>query len=340
MKQIAVEEAIGTVLAHDLTRVVVGVSDEIAFHKGHIVQPEDIPQLKDMGKNHLFVWELGDHSLHENEGATALGQIVKGPNTRISDPGEGKVNIYSTTKGRLHINRELLKMINDHQGVITSTRHSDSVVKEGDILGGSKIIPLTICKDVIEDIEKQASLQDVPLFEVKPFLPLRVGVVVTGSEVFYGRIQDTFSLVIEQKVADFGGTVVHKTFAPDDRAILLERAEEVLAQKPDLLIFTGGMSVDPDDLTPSIIAELSTDIITYGSPVLPGAMFMMAYRGDIPVIGVPACGMYKRTTILDLVLPRLFTKERITRDFILDKAHGGLCLDCPECVYPHCPFGK
>ncbi|MDC7222816.1 MAG: molybdopterin-binding protein [Spirochaetales bacterium] len=340
MKKIAVEEAVGTVLAHDLTRIVRGESKGPAFRKGHIVQEADLPLLRDMGKNHLFVLELGDHSLHENEGALFLAELFQGPNVELTSPAEGKVNSLSACEGRLEVNIDLLKSVNSRQGIITATRHSDSVVKKGDILGGTKIIPLTIAKDILEQVKESCASFSEPLFQVKPFLPLRVGLVVTGSEVFYGRIKDTFSDVIEEKIHFYGGQVVKKVFAPDEETALKEKGAEILQDDLDLLIFTGGMSVDPDDLTPSVISDLSTEVITYGSPVLPGAMFMMAYRDGLPLIGVPACGMFHKTTVLDLVLPRLFTKDRISRDFILSKAHGGLCLNCPECIYPHCPFGK
>jgi hypothetical protein len=339
MKKIVLEEAIGTVLAHDLTRIVRGGSKGPAFRKGHIVQESDLPLLRDMGKNHLYVLELGDHSLHENEGALFVGKLFQGAHVDLSVPAEGKVNSYSAIDGRLEINIDYLKFVNSCQGVITATRHTDSVVKKGDIIGGSKIIPLTIEKSLLEEIEKKGAGEE-PLFQVKPFVPLKVGLVVTGSEVFYGRIKDTFSDVIEEKIHSYGGEVVKKVFAPDEEDTLKEKAEEVLQENVDLLIFTGGMSVDPDDLTPSTISHLATEVITYGSPVLPGAMFMMAYKDSLPIIGVPACGMFHKTTVLDLVLPRLFTKERVTTDFILSKAHGGLCLNCPNCTYPHCPFGK
>lgn len=340
MKKIAVEDSIGTVLAHDLTRITKGVSKGIAFRKGHIILESDLPILKDMGKNHLYILELGEDSVHENNGVEILGQIFKGINVETSEPGEGKVNSKSRCRGRLEINLELLNFVNSCQGVITATRHTDSVVEPGDIIGGSKVIPLTIDRQILDDIKNKANEYKQPLFQVKKFIPLKIGVIVTGSEVFYGRIKDTFSDVIEKKISFYGGQIVKKLFAPDDMVILHQKAEELLKEDIDLLIFTGGMSVDPDDLTPSVISELSTDIVTYGSPVLPGAMFMVAYKNALPILGVPAGGMYSRITVLDLVLPRIFTQDRITKEYILGKAHGGLCLNCSECSYPNCSFGK
>lgn len=340
MEQIAVEKSVGTVLAHDLTRIVKGVSKGVAFKKGHLIAEPDIPILKDMGKNHLYVFELSGHSLHENDGAMYLAELLRGPCVEMSESAEGKVNLLSSCSGLLDINVELLKDINHHQGVVVATRHTDSIVQEGDILAGAKIIPLTIDKGILSDIEQAVDQNPSPLVQVKPFHPLKVGLITTGSEVFYGRIKDTFSDVIENKITFYGGQIVTKVLAPDEGNILNSTAEQVMNEDIDLLVFAGGMSVDPDDLTPSVISHFATEIITYGSPVLPGAMFMMAYRGDLPILGVPACGMFNKTTTLDLVLPRLFTRNRVDKDFMVSKAHGGLCLNCPECIYPRCPFGK
>jgi len=340
VEKIAVEKAVGSVLAHDLTRIVKGKSKGVAFRKGHVVGESDIPVLKDMGKNHLYVFELSDNALHENDGAVFLATLLEGPHVERAEPAEGKVSLFSSCTGLLDIDVELLKRVNGAEGVIVATRHTDSIVQKGDMLAGVKIIPLTIGKEVLSDIERSVVREGTPLVQVRPFHPLKVGLIMTGSEVFEGRIKDTFSDVIEQKIASLGGQVVKKIYAPDERDFLHDKAEMVMAEDVDLLVFAGGMSVDPDDLTPSVIAHFATDIITYGSPVLPGAMFMMAYRESLPIIGVPACGMFHKTTMLDLVLPRLFAKDRISGDFIVNKAHGGLCLNCPECLYPHCPFGK
>lgn len=340
MKKIPIEQAVGTVLAHDLTRIIEGVSKDVPFLKGHIIKESDLPILRDMGKNHLYVLDLDDNEIHENEGARILGDLFRGENVKTTDPLTGKVNTLSSCRGRLEVNVDLLNIVNSHQGVITATRHTDSVVEDGDVVGGSKIIPLTINKSILDDIKKATEEFPQPLFKVKPFLPLKVGVIVTGSEVYHGRIKDSFSDIIENKISFYGGVLVKKLYAPDEFDKLQETAKEMLLEDLDFLIFTGGMSVDPDDLTPGIISDISTDIVTYGAPVLPGAMFMMGYRDSLPIIGVPAGGIFSKITVLDLVLPRIFTKDIITKKFLISKAHGGLCLNCTGCTYPNCAFGK
>ncbi|OIQ50903.1 putative competence-damage inducible protein [Pseudodesulfovibrio hydrargyri] len=339
MKRIAVDEMIGTVLAHDLTRVVAGESKGVAFKRGHVIEARDLPMLKDMGRNHLYALDVPGTSLHENDGALRLAESLAGDNVGLSGAREGRVDLMSGCTGLLDVNRSLLDFVNAHPEIVVATRHTDSVVRKGDTLAGAKIVPLTVEKSLLAEIEMASGITG-PLLRVRPFLPLRVGMVVTGSEVYHGRIKDTFSPVLEKKVAAYGGRIVKKALAPDDTDALRHRVADVLREEIDLLVLTGGMSVDPDDLTPGVIASIATDIVAYGSPVLPGAMFMAAYRGELPIIGVPACGMYNKTTVLDLVLPRLFAGQRISREFLLSKAHGGLCLNCPDCTYPDCPFGK
>lgn len=339
MKKVKIEDAIGSVLAHDMTKVVPGEYKGVAFKKGHIIQENDLEELKDMGKFHVFVFELGEAELHENEGAFRLANAVAGKNTTLTDAKEGKVDIYSNIFGRYKLSLEGLDTVNEGEGLILATRHRDTVVRPGDQLAGAKIIPLVIEKKRIEEIENY-TVSSGKIMEVVPFIPLKVGILVTGSEVYYKRIEDRFAAVLEKKVTDFGGTVMSKAFAPDELNIIEKEIRQMIEIGCDCIIVSGGMSVDPDDLTPTAIKSIATEVITYGSPVLPGAMFMMAYYQEIPIMGVPACGMFNKITVLDLILPYVFTQEKVTRKMIKSKAHGGLCLKCDTCVYPHCEFGK
>lgn len=339
MEKVKVEDAIGFILGHDMTRIVPGEFKGVAFKKGHVIQEEDIDLMKDMGKFHVFVHRLNDSQYHENDGAAVIAEKIAGPHVLLSEAAEGKVNLASGVKGKLSIDLEGLDVINEIDGVICATRHRDTVVDVGDKIAGTKIIPLVIDKDALTPIMEYTK-EFGPIITVKPFEPLKAGIVVTGSEVYYGRIQDAFAPVLEEKVKSYGGTVVGKRFAPDDEAHIQREIEELLDEGAELILVSGGMSVDPDDLTPSIIKKMATEVVTYGSPVLPGAMFMMAYKGDVPMLGVPACGMFSKTTVLDLMLPYIFTQERVTKKMIIRKAHGGLCLGCEQCTYPHCAFGK
>ncbi len=339
MKKINVEEAIGCILGHDMTRIVPGEFKGVAFKKGHVIQEEDIEVMKDMGKFHVFVHKMDESQYHENEGARVIAEAIAGPHVVLSEAAEGKVNLASGTKGKLSIDLEGLDVINEIDGIICATRHRDTVVDIGDKIAGTKIIPLVIDKKALTPVLEYTAHEGA-VISVKPFEPLKAGIVVTGSEVYYGRIKDAFAPVLEEKIQDYGGSVIGKRFAPDDEAHIRGEIKALLAEGAELILVSGGMSVDPDDLTPSIIRSIATEVVTYGSPVLPGAMFMMAYDGDIPILGVPACGMFSKTTVLDLMLPYIFTKERVTKKMIIRKAHGGLCLGCEQCSYPHCAFGK
>lgn len=339
MKKVRIEEAVGSVLAHDMTKIIPKEFKDVAFKKGHIIKEEDIEAFKDMGKFHVFVFELGESELHENDGALRLARAVAGNNTKLTEPKEGKVDIISTAFGRFKLSVAGLEKINEGEGLILATRHRDTVVKPGDILAGAKIIPLVISKERIIEVESYAQAFG-KIMEVTPFLPLKVGVLVTGSEVYYHRIEDRFAVVLEQKVSEYNGEIVRKRFAPDELQIIEQEIQEMLDDGCECIIISGGMSVDPDDLTPTAIRSKATEVITYGSPVLPGAMFMMAYSGNVPIMGVPACGMFNKVTILDLILPIVFSGDKVTSKTIKNKAHGGLCLKCEVCVYPHCEFGK
>lgn len=339
MVQVKVEDAIGMVLAHDMTKIVPDVFKGVAFKKGHIIQESDIEAFKNMGKYHVFVFDMGEDELHESDGARRLAMAVAGDNIILSEAKEGKVDLRSNISGRFKLSVSELNVINESEGIILATRHQDTVVKTGDILAGAKIIPLVIKKEIIENIESRYDNQK-KIMEVLPFVPLKVGILVTGSEVFYHRIEDRFAAVLEHKVESFGGYVIEKKFAPDDLVVIQEELNNLMEKGCECILVSGGMSVDPDDLTPTAIASIADEIITYGSPVLPGAMFMLAYRNNIAIMGVPACGMFNKITVLDLILPYIFTQEKVTSKIINNKAHGGLCLKCENCVYPHCEFGK
>jgi molybdopterin biosynthesis enzyme len=339
MFQVKVDDAVGMVLAHDITKVVPGVFKGVAFKKGHIIQKQDIEELKNLGKYHIYILSLTENELHESEGAKRLAQAISGKNVTLSHEKEGKVEIFSSVHGRFDLDISALNELNDNEGIIVATRHQNIVVKPNDILAGAKIIPLVIEKSMIEKIEAQFK-GDRKLLNVVPFLPLKVGILVTGSEVYYKRIEDKFAAVLEDKIKKMNGTLIEKRFAPDDLDYITQEIKALIECGSECILISGGMSVDPDDLTPKAISLVADTIITYGSPVLPGAMFMLAYKGELPIIGVPACGMFNKATILDLVLPFIFTQEKITRTMINHKAHGGLCLKCDVCIFPHCEFGK
>ncbi len=336
---IKTEDAIGMILAHDITEIIPGKFKGIAFKKGHIIKEEDIEKLLRIGEENVYVFSLGEDELHENDAAIRLGNIFAGPGVCFSEPGEGKINIKPEYRGLLKINRELLDEVNDVGDICLATIHENMKVEKDELLAGCRIIPLTIKKEKIDEIEKMAKNKR-PMFQIKPFLDFKIALIVTGSEVYKGRIEDKFGPVIERKVKAFGSEIFHKTIVEDDIDIIKNAVLDAKEMGAEMIIVTGGMSVDPDDKTPGAIKATKADIITYGTPILPGAMLLFAYLDDIPVFGLPGCVMFAHTTAFDLLLPRVFAGEKIVRKDITRMGYGGQCLTCKVCTFPDCHFGK
>ena len=339
MKLIPVQEAVGHVLCHDLTRIVRGEFKGPQFRKGHVVTEEDIPMLLSMGKEHLYVWEMEPGMLHENDGAEALCALCFGENMARSEVKEGKIELTATCDGLFRVDTARLTAVNMIEELMIATRHSNTPVKAGDKLCGTRVIPLVIREEKLQAAREAAG--DKPLLEVLPYRRKTVGVVTTGSEVFHGRIQDTFTPVIVDKLRAYGMEMTAHELSDDGMDNIVAAIEKVRKAGVDLVLCTGGMSVDPDDNTPGAIKTSGAKIVTYGAPVLPGAMFLLGYYDDgTPVMGLPGCVMYAGATIFDLILPRVAADVPVTRAEIAAMGNGGLCLGCQECRYPICPFGK
>ncbi len=340
MKAIPVARAVGTILAHDITEIRPGEFKGCAFKKGHLIREEDVCHLQRLGKEHLFVLQVAEEEMHENDAAFKLATALMGEGVVIKgEPKEGKISIVAERDGLLTINRDALLAFNMLGEVMCATLHTNTLVKKGQLVAGTKAIPLVVKKTVVNTaitIGERAG----KIIRVREIRKPKVGVVITGNEIYSGKIKDAFAPVITKKMEDVGGELVGIYYAPDDEAFIVDRLRELLKAGADLLITTGGMSVDPDDVTRLAIRELGAADITYGSAVLPGAMFLTAYLGDVPIIGIPACGMYAKTTIFDLILPRVLAGDRIGRKEVAALGHGGLCLKCDVCRYPVCPFGK
>lgn len=338
MKSIDVSQAIGMILGQDLTRVVPGETSGVAFKKGHIIKEEDISLMRSMGKNNVYVMEFGEDQVHENDAAEQLARLVGHKDLQLSEAAEGKVGMRAQCHGLLKINTEKLFEINMLEGLSLSTLHNNSLVCVNELVAIAKIIPLVLPKNTIEQAKRICI--DEELIRIIPFTAKKAGLVITGNEVYYGIIKDKFEAVIKKKFADLGSVVTETIFLPDDENLIAENIK-TLAGKNDIVFVTGGMSVDPDDVTLAGVKKAGADVAVYGTPVLPGAMFMTAYLGEIPVIGIPACGMFSKVTVLDVVLPKVLIGERITRQYIASLGHGGLCRRCESgCTYPHCSFAK
>ncbi len=364
-RTIPVVDSVGMVLAHDLTEIRKDEFKGRAFKKGHIIRAEDIDHLRRLGKERLFVLSLGPDDVHEDDAVAVLAAALMGPGARIeAEPREGKINIIAEKDGLLKVNQEALTEFNMLGEVMCATRHGNTVVKKGRVVAGTRTIPLVVKRSMIEkavSIAEQARSSGAPVVEVKEIRKPKAGIVITGNEVYYGRITDAFAPVITKKIEALGGDIVGIYYAPDDAAFIEQRLSELVNAGADLLIATGGMSVDPDDVTRFAIRNLGVADMTYGSAVLPGAMVLVGYLRKeqvsqgvvqedlslrqlpsvhVPIIGIPACGMYHKVTVFDLLLPRVLAGDKIGRRELAEMGHGGLCLNCKTCRYPVCPFGK
>ncbi|UMZ73197.1 molybdopterin-binding protein [Natranaerofaba carboxydovora] len=342
MKKVPVKEAIGNVLAHDLTKIEPGKFKGARFKKGHKITSEDVDELLKMGKENIFIYHLEDGKLHEDDGALNLSNILKGENDNIdaSSPSEGKITLTSKKKGLLKVDKERLKELNSKPGIIAVTCYNNQPVEKDDIIAQTKIVPLVIDETEIMSIKKEVFREKkAPLLDVLSYDELSVSLIVTGSEVYHGRIKDSFSPVVKDKIEKYDSRVSEKIYLPDDKDQIKETVT-TQANKHDMVVVTGGMSVDPDDVTPTAIKETGAEVITYGAPLFPGSMLMLAYLGDVPIVGLPGCVMYAATTTFDVFLPRILAREKIKPEEISTMGYGGLCFKCEVCAFPRCGFGQ
>ena len=339
IKKVRVEEAVGMVLGHDMSKIVPGEYKGPAFKKGHIVRAEDIPHLKNIGKEHIFLIDLTAEQVHENDAIRRMAKAIAGENVYYTEASEGRINIKASQPGLLKINRQAVFAINMVEHAVLSTLHDNRIVETDTLLAGVKVVPLVVDESMVAEVE-QACNRFGPVISVKPIYNRKVGAIITGNEVYFGRIQDKFAPVFEKKISHFGGTLMGIVYLPDDKEQITQAILNYQQQGAEIIIASGGMSVDPDDVTPDAIRATGAQVVSYGTPVLPGAMFMLAYLGDIALMGMPACGMYAKTTVFDLVFPRTLAGEKLTKADIAAMGYGGLCSSCPVCTFPHCPFGK
>jgi len=341
MKLIRTEDAAGQVLCHDITQIIPGEFKGARFRKGHIIQPEDIPVLLSIGKENLYVWEKKPGILHEDEAAALLYKAAAGKNIHGTEPKEGKIELIADCDGLLKINREALLAVNRTPQMMIATIHGDLPVKKGQKLAGTRIIPLVIEQEKMDAMQDamQAAAGSEPILNVLPMQAKKFAVITTGSEVFKGRIEDKFTPILVGKLAEYGCEMTFHKVCDDDPVGITTAILEAKEAGCELIFTTGGMSVDPDDRTPLAIRNTGADIVTYGAPVLPGAMFLVSYLDGVPVCGLPGCVMYAKRTIFDLLLPRLLADDAITAEDIARLGEGGLCLGCAECHWPNCGFG-
>jgi hypothetical protein len=340
VEMISIENATGTILAHDVTEIRAGDFKGAAFKKGYVIKSEDIEHLRRLGKEHLFVLRLGPDDVHEDDAASSLATALSGPGVIYSGtPVEGKLTLRAAYKGLLKIDTDSLTELCSIPEICCATRHSNTVVEPSDAVAATRAIPLLIDRHVLDQAVEIAGVGG-GILRVEPFSTPKAGIVVTGNEVYSGRVKDKFGAVLRKKLEAFGCEVMEPVLSQDDSRVIRKCIEDLLAGGAGLILVAAGMSVDPDDVSRQGIAEAGAVDIVYGTSILPGAMFLSGRIGEVPILGVPACALYYRATALDLILPRVLAGETITRLDIAKLAHGGLCLNCDHCRYPICPFGK
>ena len=339
MKLIRTEDAVGHVLCHDMTQIIKDQYKDARFRKGHIVTEEDIPVLLSMGKEHLYVWEMNENMVHENDAAERLLTLCGQKNMTRSEVKEGKIELKAACDGLFRVDSRRLVAVNSLQEIMIATRKGKTAVKKGDKLAGMRVIPLVIEEGKLK--AAKAAAGEEPLLELLPYVKKTAAIVATGSEVKKGLIQDTFTPVVKEKLAAYGIETISTAYSGDGVDNVAGAISEARNTGADMILCTGGMSVDPDDNTPGGIKQSGARIVTYGAPVLPGAMFLLGYFSDgTPICGLPGCVMYAGATIFDLVLPRIAAGVELTRRDFAVMGEGGLCLGCKPCHWPNCPFGK
>lgn len=339
IRKMHTEDCEGMVLGDDLSKIAPQEYKGPLFKKGHVICAEDIPYLQKIAKDRIYLVDLLPGQVHENDAIIHIAQAVAGENVLLTEPSKGRINIKAKIDGLLKVNRQAITAINTVENTVVSTRQDNIIVKSGELLAGIKVVPLVVDKTVVLSVENIADRYN-GIISVKPLRNLKVGAIITGNEVYYGRIKDHYAPIFAEKVASYGATMMDISFQPDDSSRIRDAIMNYKKNGIDIIIATGGMSVDPEDVTPEAIRSTGAQVITYGAPVLPGDMFILAYHGDTVIMGMPGCGMYAKTTIFDLVFPRVLAGEWLSKLDFATMGYGGLCLQCENCTYPVCPFGK
>lgn len=322
LKVIPVEKAVGLPLAHDITEIIPGKHKGPAFRRGHVIRPEDVAKLLDVGKAHIYIMELEKDELHEEEAARRLAIAAAGENLSLTDPSEGRVNLVADISGLLKVDADLLYRFNSLGDLMMATLPSNGYVKKGEAVAGTRTIPVVVKEELIKRAELLC--KDHPIVKILPIPARRVQLIVTGSEVYTGRIKDGFEPVVRKKVNEMGSELSNKKLAPDDPDQIAKLIREAHQAGAELILVSGGMSVDPDDKTPEGIRRSGARVESHGFPVLPGSMFLMAYFNETPILGLSGCVLHDEFSAFDMLLPRLLAGEKITRPDIMALGHGGL----------------
>lgn len=337
MKKVEIEKAIGMTLCHDITAMRDNFKGA-AFRRGHVIAPEDIPALLDLGKRHVFVWEENAGEIHEEDAARRLAALSPVPGAHYEGPSEGKMLLLSDEAGLWRVDTELLQKLNSIGDITICTLPDHYPAAAGARLASMRIVPLVTQQEQIVEAERLCAGRE--LLRLLPYRERRVGVVITGSEIYSGRIEDKFEPVLRAKLGRYPGEILDVCVCDDDLDMIVSAARSLLSRGADMLVFTGGMSVDPDDLTPTAIRRLGAQIVSHGIPAQPGNMTLVGYLDDVALLGVPGAAIKMPTTTFDVLLPAVYAGERITKADLVRIGNGGLCQTCGQCRWPNCSFGR
>lgn len=324
-------------LAHDITEIIPGKKKDVAFTKGTVIQAADVERLLDLGKRHLYVFDGNIEGIHEDDAGKRIAQAIMGKHMEATMPKEGKVSIKSTVDGLFKVDPEMLYKLNSVKDVLVGTLPNRYPVKAGGVIAAARIIPLYIDEKSLVRVEK--GWKNKKMISILPFRPLSAGIVVTGSEVYDGRVPDS-SHIVESKLKNYGSRIIGKTVVTDEIGMIRDAILDLFAKGADIVITTAGLSVDPDDVTREGIEATGAKTLFYGTPIAPGAMFLLAALDGKYILGTPACVYFNGYTALDIVLVRLLAGEKVSKRDVAMLGYGGLCTYCDVCHYPACHFGK
>ncbi len=339
-EKIRVQDAVGMRLAHDITEIRPGEFKGPSFRRGHKVKEQDLCRLMRLGKNHLYILDLDEGQVHEDDAVVELATALAGPGVTFGGrPSEGKLQLRASYDGVLKIDADSLVEFNLIPEVMCASLHNNEPVVKGQIVAGTRAIPLVVSREVLDRAVGLAK-SAYPVFSIKAYNRMKVRLIVTGNEVYHGLIRDRFEEIVRGKLESSGAKLEETAILPDDKEMIGAKVRRYLEKDTGMIVTTGGMSVDPDDVTRSAIRSAGVDTLYYGAAVLPGAMFLLAYKNDLPIVGIPACALHYKITVFDLVLPRLLAGEKLNDRDLARFAVGGLCRNCASCRYPACSFGK
>ena len=349
---IDIADAVGTVLSHDLTLIDAARGYKGArFKKGHVVAEDDVELLKRMGREHLSILELDSDEVHEDDAALRVAEALRkisscadasgnSPFPRsfpfsIKGPSEGKCSLVAEAEGLLLFDEERVHTINLDENWVFSTLPNKIPVLKGHTVAAWRVAPLVVKENVVRHAERAISP-----FELRSFRPLRTALVTTGREIWEGKVEDAFSAKLAKKLSLYKAPLIAHETAPDDKAIIRQRIEAVISKGAEVVLCTGGMSVDADDVTPAAIRDVASEVVFRWTPALPGSNLMLAKKGSVFLLGVPACAAHAEITVLDTVMHRLYAGLSLTNKEVRRWGVGGLCRACKICNYPTCFFGS